>query len=112
MDRKCHTCHARRQDIKRSVASYEGDTAGLDPRRYRRMDARRGLNDVPRSEFVTSRPTTRPKEDGVAGCNSEARFLFPCFEVLDVNRSTRVEVRQILQARNVQHDAASDDAVF
>src|SRR3954451_11377907 len=76
------------------------------------MQAGGVLPDVPGPELVAPRPAAGAQQHGVTGGNLDARLFLPRFEILDVERGARLEIGQVAQARDVDQDAARDDAVF
>ena len=88
------------------------DAALLQPGRDRGVVAGFVLADVPRPELRAPRPAAGAQEDRVARTDLDAGLLLPGLEVFDEDRRARLEIRQVLQPRDVDEDAARDDAVL
>src|SRR6185369_12056862 len=86
--------------------------ARLDPRRHRGVQTGGALADVPRSQLLAPCPSSGAEQDRIAGGNLHARLLFPRFQILDVYRRSRLEVRQVSESRDINEDAPCDHAIL
>ena len=66
----------------------------------------------PRALGGAARPDPGADEQGVAGGDPHPRLLLPRFQVLDVDRRPRLQVRHAPQPRDVDEDAARHDAAL
>src|ERR1700722_14274126 len=98
------------------VAAEDGDIACLEPGDDRRIEPRRpaafGPAAKPRPGFLAARPHTGAHEQGVAGSYLDAGLLFPRFEVLDIDWRARFQIRNTLEPRNVDQDAARKNSAL
>src|SRR5687767_12185230 len=98
------------------VAAKYRDVPLLQPRNDRGMQAGRpaalGSTSEPGTLRVPPRPHARADKQCVARPDLHAGLLLPRLEILDIDRSARLEVGNALQPGNVNEDAAREDAVL
>ena len=63
-------------------------------------------------ELLATRPDAGTDEQRIARGDLDAGLLLPGFEVLDVDRRARLQIRHALEPRNVDQDPAREDAVL
>src|SRR5205814_168081 len=67
---------------------------------------------IPCAFVLAPPPPPGPNENDIARGDLHAGFLLPRIEILRVDGSPRLEIRQVFQSRNVHENAAGEDAVF
>src|SRR5947209_14130506 len=95
------------------VAAEDGDVALLEPGDDRRIKPCRpaafGAAAQPWTHGLPARPHAGAHEQRVAARYPDARLPFPCLQVLDIDRRTRLQIRNAFQPRNVEQDAAREN---
>src|SRR6186997_2578593 len=65
-----------------------------------------------RPRLIASCPYTSADEHGISRLDLQSRFFQPCFEILDVDRSTRFEKLDAFHTRDIDKDAAREDSIL
>ena len=101
-----------RRDAQRRFAAEKRHIAFLEPGKHRGIEPRRLLAHVPRPELRPPLPAPGANEDGVSRRHPDTGLLLPGFEILDIHRRARLEVRHAFQARHIHQDSTREDAVL
>src|SRR6476620_2211485 len=112
MHRLAYALHLRRHHVAGAITRKDRDVALLQPRHHGNMQPRKDLPRVPRPLGGTASPAAGAYEYSIAASDLHAGFLLPRLDVFDIDPSPRLHIRNPLETRNVDQDAARDNAVL
>src|SRR5438128_9459651 len=104
------------RDILWVVGRQQGDILFLQPRNHRGVEAGIFAAWSPAAQiwpkFLPARPYTGADEEGVTGLDLQSSLFQPRFDILDIDRSARLEILDSFHHRDVDQNSTGENSIL